>query len=62
MALTKQQKELVVEEITGFGGFEAAMAYLLKLNAAKKRTKKLEKELWEFLSEVRVALEEISQD
>ena len=61
MSLTKEQKNLIVECITGFDGEEAAINYLLRLEALKELTPKKREEIAAFLGECRQGLEEIAE-
>ena len=54
--LSHKKQELVCEAITGNEGFEVAINYLLKVGAFKKRTPKVEKELWKYFSSLRLDL------
>ena len=56
MGLSHKNQELVVEAITGTEGYEVAMKYLLDLKCFKKRTPRVEKELWAYFSALRLDL------
>lgn len=60
--MTKEQKSLIIECLTGTGGFEVAMEYLLKMKVVKKRSPYIEKKLREFLKEIREQCEEMTYD
>ena len=60
MKLTKDQRELAIEAITGSQGVCAVIEYLLYLGSIKKVTLETRKSVQAFLREVRKSLEELA--
>ena len=61
MKLSKSQRELIVEKLTGVDAEALAISYLLEMKTIKKDTPQIRKAVQDFLSSVRVDLGDLAE-